>query len=353
VALALIAVLAKAGSSQTPTLGAAASPPRLVVESDHGRFRIGEPVRLNLEVVAPAGVGVELPGPGSALGPFELLDHRILPPDTLAEGAIRHAAQLTVTTYELGSATLPPLPALLRAPDGSVRAIHSDSLTLGVESVLPAAGADTADIRPLKAAVELPGRRRWGWLVAALLALLLAVAVILIVRRRHRRAPVIQAAIQDSRPADVIALEALAVLKREELARAGRVKEHYIRLTDIVRPYLERRFGVPALDLTTGEILLAMARAGGETTAMLELKRLLEEADLVKFARLAPPAALAEGAVDRAGDFVRATALRFVAPALSPPASPPSPGAPPAPGPPSSPGPPPGSAPRTPAELMR
>jgi hypothetical protein len=234
-----------------------------------------------------------------------------------------------------------------------VRAIHSDSLTLGVESVLPAAGADTADIRPLKAAVELPGRRRWGWLVAALLALLLAVAVILIVRRRHRRAPVIQAAIQDSRPADVIALEALAVLKREELARAGRVKEHYIRLTDIVRPYLERRFGVPALDLTTGEILLAMARAGGETTAMLELKRLLEEADLVKFARLAPPAALAEGAVDRAGDFVRATALRFVAPALSPPASPPSPGAPPAPGPPSSPGPPPGSAPRTPAELMR
>jgi hypothetical protein len=120
----------------------------------------------------------------------------------------------------------------------------------------------------------------------------------------------------------VIALEALAALRREELARAGRVKEHYIRLTDIVRPYLERRFGVPALDLTTSEILAAIAGTGGDTralgegTAKAELMRLLEEADLVKFARLEPPAPLAEGAIDRAADFVRETARVPVVPVV-------------------------------------
>ena len=193
VGLALLAALAGARSSETSPddieNDADPAAPLLTVEADRGSLRIGEPVHLTLEVVAPVGVEVELPGPGSDWGAFELLDRQLLPPDSLATGGVRHAARLTVTTYEAGSATLPPLAALLRAEGGRVRAVHSDSLTLGVESVLPAAGADTADIRPLKPAMELAGRRPWWPLLAALLALLLALGVWIVIRHRRRQHP--------------------------------------------------------------------------------------------------------------------------------------------------------------------
>jgi hypothetical protein len=249
---------------------------------------------------------------------------------------VRHAALLTVTAYQPGPVTLPALPALLRSPDGALSTVISDSLALEVESVLAAVpgAADSADIRPLKRPVELPGGHRLALLLLALAAGL-GLADFLVYRRRRRRAPAAAAPVAlDTRPPDVIALEALERLRREGLA-AHRVKAHYSRLTDILRPYLERRFGFPAVDLTTAEILEAVAaRLDGPRGAAVpppapsperdELRRLLEESDLVKFARFAPPPAIAEGAIDRAADFVRATAARFPA-ATAPPAAPEAP----------------------------
>jgi hypothetical protein len=148
--------------------------------------------------------------------------------------------------------------------------------------------------------------------------------------------------IVDRRPCDVIALEALAELRAAGLARRGELMEHYVRLTDIVRPYLERRYGFPAVDQTSTEILAAMAPAlaadepGRSAELSHELERLLSAADLVKFAQHRPAPALAEGELDRAAEFVRATAPRRVPPQA---AAPPS-GSPPLPPPPPSPPPP-------------
>lgn len=114
----------------------------------------------------------------------------------------------------------------------------------------------------------------------------------------------------DTRPPEVIALAALEELRREGLASRGLLKEHYTRLTDILRPYLERRFGFPAADLTTSEIMEAIERrlpADGQPGPASELRRVLEESDLVKFARARPPAPLAVGEIDRAEAFVHAT----------------------------------------------
>jgi hypothetical protein len=100
------------------------------------------------------------------------------------------------------------------------------------------------------------------------------------------------------------------------------MKEHYGRVTDILRPYLERRFGFPAVDLTTTEILaaaspeLAALNSNRPRPIQDELADILGGADLVKFAKLEPPVAIAEGEIERAADFVRATAPSRLPPPL-------------------------------------
>jgi hypothetical protein len=299
----------------------------LRVEADRARFRVGEPVRLTVAVTAPLGAEVALPGADALLGPFELLSQRALAPDTLAGGLVTHAAELTVTAFTLGGATLPPLSALVRLPGGRTVTAVADSLRLDVESVLTAqapADSDSLDIRPLKAQIELPGagRRRLLLALIALLLLALLAAIFVWIRRRRRRRAAAAAPPPDLRPADVIALADLEALRASGLAQRGRLKEHYTRLTAVVRAYIERRFGIPAIDLTTTETLAAFAarlRPADATRPAaeleMELARLLSAADLVKFARSEPPAAVAEGELDRAADFVRATTAR---PALAP-----------------------------------
>jgi len=331
VAVAATGLLAAAPCAETPPGAPRAETPRaetppagdlpLRVEADRARFRIGEPVRLRVEVTAPLGAEVILPGPEAPLGPFEFLARAALAPDTLAGGLVTHAAELTVTAFTLGTTTLPPLTALVRLPDGRVATAVADSLRLDVESVLAQARADSdsLDIRPLKAQIELPGagRRRLLLLLGALLlAVLLAAAYVWFRRRRRRRGPA-AAPVPDLRPPDVIALAELEALRAAGLAECGRLKEHYTRLTATVRSYLERRFGFPAVDLTTSEILAAFAarlRPGDAARPVAELEaelaRLLMAADLVKFARYEPPAAVAAGEVDRAAELVRATAAR-------------------------------------------
>ena len=52
----------------------------------------------------------------------------------------------------------------------------------------------------------------------------------------------------------------LAELERGSLLGDGRVQDYYVELTEIGKGYLERRFGVEALDRTTDEIRRALLR---------------------------------------------------------------------------------------------
>jgi len=319
-ALAIFAALLAIGVAAAP----AAPPLTLAIEASKGQVKLGEPIDLHLTLDAPAGAQVKLPDGSTDLGPFELVQAQALPPKPGAGGGMHYESVLTVRTFAADSSLviLPPLVATVTQPGvATAQAVRSQPLALGLERVLPAAEArgDTLDLRPLKAVIELPvSWPRWPlWVLLGLLVLGLA----LIFWRRRRRRSIAAPVIVDRRPCDVIALEALTELRAAGLARRGDLMGHYVRLTDIVRPYLERRFGFPAVDQTTGEILAVVGPAldsedpNRAQVLERELERLLGAADLVKFAKAEPPAALAEGEIDRAADFVRATAPSRVPPA--------------------------------------
>ncbi len=94
----------------------------------------------------------------------------------------------------------------------------------------------------------------------------------------------------DPRPAHVIAYAELEALLALNLPADGRVGEFYVRLSEIVRRYLGRRFGIDAPEMTSDQIR-AWATLQGErfgAEVRLGLDDFLAETDLVKFADFSP-----------------------------------------------------------------
>jgi hypothetical protein len=96
---------------------------------------------------------------------------------------------------------------------------------------------------------------------------------------------------------------ALLELKRLENSRyliQDEYKKYYSELTDIVRSYLEEDVHISALESTTGQLIskLEMMKDAGalriEAETIDQFKKILETADLVKFARSKPASTKAE-----------------------------------------------------------
>ena len=96
-------------------------------------------------------------------------------------------------------------------------------------------------------------------------------------------------------------------LKAAQLWQRGQEKEYFTGLTDILRVYIDRRFGINAVEMTSTQIV-ATLKERGETRAVNEqLTMILEMADIVKFAAVRPLADDNELAYQRAVNFVEET----------------------------------------------
>jgi hypothetical protein len=143
--------------------------------------------------------------------------------------------------------------------------------------------ADIVDIKgPLTAR-----RAWWPWLLAAALGALAWEAW-----RRWRARPV--AAGGSSAPAEpplapeAAAERALAALAAEGLWERGEHAAYYLRLTEILRSYLEARYGEPATAMTSVEVARLVKAKQPDLKAAAIVRELLQRADLVKFARIKP-----------------------------------------------------------------
>ncbi|MCM1310375.1 MAG: hypothetical protein NC301_05030 [Bacteroides sp.] len=84
------------------------------------------------------------------------------------------------------------------------------------------------------------------------------------------------------------AIAELQNLKVRQLCEKGREKEYYTELTEILRQYLEGRFGINAMEMTTPQIKRAVYATVPEKSASTMMTEILEMADYVKFARMRP-----------------------------------------------------------------
>lgn len=77
-------------------------------------------------------------------------------------------------------------------------------------------------------------------------------------------------------------------LKARKLWESGREKEYYTELTDILRRYLDGRFGIKAMEMTSNEIMSHLADLGSGEVPSDKMRDILDMADFVKFAMVRP-----------------------------------------------------------------
>jgi hypothetical protein len=265
------------------------------------------------------------------------------------------AAQLRihVTSFETGTQTLPPM-AIAVSSGGRVDSIRTPAYQISVESLLPAdtTAIDTMGVRAAMPPIELPQQFRWNVFVGYVLFLSAVAGLAYILYRRWKNAPRLAPVLrklEPVRPADVVALEALDGVVAKGYVERGLYKPHYTEVMDVLRSYVEARFKIEALDRTSHELVQSLDGGAVDTVHRAHLAGMLDEADLVKFAKFAPDSEAARRLVDEARRWVRETAP---APAVIPDAAAPASAAPPGGSPPpvppagnSAPSPPPPGAP--------
>ncbi len=182
-----------------------------------------------------------------------------------------------------GVLTIAPFQA--KAHDGTVTASTAE-LHLDVTSLLAATpGELEAPAPPM-----VPPWSRWWYAGIAAAVLLAGAAWYIATHRRARLPPPLP--IEIAVPAHVKAMRELARLRRLSRRTPAELDVFYVATSQVLRVYLEDRFGLRAPDRTTEEFLLEVEAGGPLSVAQcLEVRRFLQQCDLVKFAAQLPPEA--------------------------------------------------------------
>jgi hypothetical protein len=261
---------------------------RVTSQVSSDSMMIGDQILYTLRVEAAENVDFSVPSLGDTLS----RDLEVLAPlsaDTnVTEGIRRVEHDYLITSFEGG---IQILPAQEVAYSFEGRTDTALSMPLIIRVHEPAVDTTKA-IKPIKPPINAPltFMEVLPWIGFGIGGLMLVTMVIALVwiRRQRRKDPEIFR-VQSREPAHVIAFRELDKLKEEKLWEKGQVKEFYTRLTGITRTYIERQYGIPAMERTTGEILEAFRRSNTDDGLLDEiLEELLQLADLVKFAKEDP-----------------------------------------------------------------
>lgn len=129
-----------------------------------------------------------------------------------------------------------------------------------------------------------PGRDWWLQASVAFLVLLLLLGFFW---WRRRPAPAVVLPVEVPVPAHVKALRALGLLQQP--VTEAEVDRFYVEVSQVLRVYLEDRFGLHAPTRSTEEFLIELESGGSlGSDHRQSLRNFLQQCDLVKFARLHP-----------------------------------------------------------------
>ncbi|MBQ7042354.1 MAG: cell wall anchor protein [Muribaculaceae bacterium] len=125
----------------------------------------------------------------------------------------------------------------------------------------------------------------WGWILLSILIITGAI-IYYITRKKEVLIPLIPR--KKPIPPHELAMQQLSELKEAKLCEKGQEKEFYTRLTDILRVYIDTRFGINAMEMTSSQIIEALNSNEISKEPNKYMKQILETADFVKFAKVRP-----------------------------------------------------------------
>jgi hypothetical protein len=287
-------------------------PPTVTAAFDRDSVLIGDQFHLDVTVEKDMMQVVEVPtltvsevAPGVEI----LEDH---PLDTIAVDGRRQTLRkrYLMTIFDAGQYNMGLMPVLYADKNIVDTLLSPDSLRI----VVAGFDIDLAKDKPY----DITAPRRFpllfgeisGWLALGLVGVAILVLLIWLFMKYRKRIPFLGGE-KPELPAHILAIKKLEALRNQKLPQNHKVKQYYSGLTDILREYLAGRFGIPALEMTSEEIVRAVEEPRKEglidDKRFADLRELLSTADLVKFAKYTPDEEYDETAYYNAYYFVEET----------------------------------------------
>ncbi len=260
-------------------------------EIDTTSIKIGEQIRFKIKVEADSTAQIVFPE-GQSFSPMETVE-------AISTDTVRKLDRITLqkiyalTQFDSGTYTIPRQQVVINGQN-----FFTDSIKIAVATVpVDTLAQKMYDIKPFLE-VEKSNYDLWKNALWILLGLVIlgALAYWFLIRKKPLSEEEKVALLP---PYDRALLE-LKRLENSKYIIQDEYKQYYSELTDIVRSYLEEDVHVSALESTTDQLIekLELLKDAGELKldddTIDQFKKVLQTADLVKFAKSKPETSVAE-----------------------------------------------------------
>ncbi len=210
---------------------------------------------------------------------------------------------LVITSFDSGYYAIPPFQFVVNGD--TIHPILTDALMMQVRTVPVDTTKGFRDIKgPIQ--VKFPFIIILMYIgIAVVILAIIAFLIYYFVKKNKNK--IIEPIVVKAPPVDphIKALKALEELALKKLWQEGKTKEYYSGVSDILRIYLDDRFTLGALEMTTDEIMFTLRRKGELNDDLKnKLRQILVLSDLVKFAKEQPLPAENEAILSSAIDFI-------------------------------------------------
>lgn len=209
--------------------------------------------------------------------------------------------EMKLIFWEEGRYTIPPI-TLTYSEGAQRRQLQTDSTSIIIRTM--DVDSDTVRLMPIKTIIEEPMTLRdyAPYLVGLAAALIIGLLIYFFQQNRKAQSP-------PPKPPRRLTLRALMMerlnaLESEKRWQKGDIKGYHSELTYQARFYLERRYGIRALESTTDTIVRHLEGHALSADQVQALRQLLQTADLVKFAKAEPAVNFHEEAMERLRQFI-------------------------------------------------
>jgi hypothetical protein len=276
------------------------------VRVDKAEVTIAETILLELEAAVGPGYEVKMPKIDKVLENFGIVDWDNLGSKLDESNNVLSTYDYALEPFLSGTYSLPAFTFEfydVNNPEDNKYELTTEPIDIKVTSLLgeQRAGLKIADIEGV---VEMPAEPSYWW-IWAVCAIAVVSGIFFWLKQRRRQ---VKERTRIFRPAHEIAYERLRDLVGQDLVKAGKIKEFYERISDILRHYIEHRFELRAPERTTDEFLVELASANVLGKADRQrLEEFLQHCDLVKFARYNPTTEQIQKTFDLVKDFIETT----------------------------------------------
>ncbi|SFS75674.1 hypothetical protein SAMN04487906_1578 [Zhouia amylolytica] len=266
--------------------------PKVTSRIDSTTIKIGEQIQYKIQVETDTSALVMFPE-GQTFAPLEVVETSPVDSVIIAD-KLNLVKKYALTKFDSGTYNIPIQTVLVNK-----KPYLLDSIKVNVASVV----VDTTkqkmyDIKPL---VEVDKNYSGWWKYIFYAFIGLAIIGGLLYWFVFREKPLTQEEKEALLPPYDRAMLELKKLDESKFLIQSEYKEYYTQLTNIVRSYLEEDVHITALESTTDELInkIELLKDAGsldiDNETIIQFKKVLETADLVKFARSTPESSVIEG----------------------------------------------------------